>query len=66
MDRLPVCISSGFLVHIEEVQGLSWLKFSKNREKYTTLKWLASYIFKGEYTRVISTQIKQNITSTPI
>ena len=66
MDRLSVYISSGFLVHIEKVQGLSWLKFSKNREKYTTLKWLGSCIFIGEYTRVISTHIKQNITSTPV
>lgn len=35
MYRLSVYINSGFLVHIEKVQDLSWLKFSKETGKST-------------------------------
>lgn len=33
MDRVSVYINSGYLVYIDKVQDLSWLKFSKETQR---------------------------------
>lgn len=45
MDRVSVYINSGYLVYIDKVQDLSWLKFSKETQRKIHNTQVVSFMY---------------------